>query len=86
MPIISLYGRPHAQDHGAPPARLEGCAQTHTRCPRCAIPLGGTPCPNPLCPEVHGQRAGACCAWCATTMAQARAGWDDGQHVAAHGA
>jgi hypothetical protein len=35
-----------------------------TRCQRCDIPLGFYPCPNPLCPEQHGQSAGALCAWC----------------------
>jgi hypothetical protein len=35
-----------------------------TRCHRCDIPLGSYPCPNPLCPEQHGQSAGMRCAWC----------------------
>jgi hypothetical protein len=34
------------------------------RCPQCDIPLGAWPCPNPLCPELHGQSAGDLCAWC----------------------
>ena len=34
------------------------------RCQRCDIPLGSGPCPNPLCPEQHGQSAGNLCAWC----------------------
>ena len=34
------------------------------RCPQCEIPLGAWPCPNPLCPELHGQSAGDLCAWC----------------------
>jgi hypothetical protein len=34
------------------------------RCSRCDIPLGAWPCPNPLCPELHGQSAGDLCAWC----------------------
>ena len=34
------------------------------RCSRCDIPLGAWPCPNPLCPELHGQSAGDLCVWC----------------------
>jgi len=34
------------------------------RCLQCDIPLGTWPCPNPLCPELHGQSAGDLCAWC----------------------
>jgi hypothetical protein len=34
------------------------------RCRRCDIPLGDWSCPNPLCPEMHGQSAGDLCAWC----------------------
>ena len=34
------------------------------RCSQCDIPLGAWPCPNPLCPELHGQSAGDLCAWC----------------------
>ena len=34
------------------------------RCPQCDIPLGAWTCPNPLCPELHGQSAGDLCAWC----------------------
>src|ERR671937_454949 len=34
------------------------------RCSQCEIPLGSWPCPNPLCPELHGQSAGDLCAWC----------------------
>jgi hypothetical protein len=34
------------------------------RCLRCDIPLGTWSCPNPLCPELHGQSAGDLCAWC----------------------
>jgi len=37
---------------------------TTPRCQRCDIPLGSGPCPNPLCPEQHGQSAGDLCAWC----------------------
>lgn len=37
---------------------------TTPRCPRCDIPLGAYLCPNPLCPEQHGQSAGGLCAWC----------------------
>ena len=37
---------------------------TLQRCQRCDIPLGPYLCPNPLCREPHGQRAGALCAWC----------------------
>lgn len=37
---------------------------TIQRCPRCDIPLGSGPCPNPLCPEQHGASAGELCAWC----------------------
>jgi len=50
------------------PMRLRGGAGTFggttPRCQRCDIPLGSGPCPNPLCPEQHGQSAGALCAWC----------------------
>jgi hypothetical protein len=34
------------------------------RCLRCDIPLGAWPCPNPLCPELHGESAGDLCVWC----------------------
>jgi hypothetical protein len=43
------------------PETLGGAIQ---RCPRCEIPLGSRPCPNPLCREQHGQSAGTLCAWC----------------------
>jgi hypothetical protein len=34
------------------------------RCRRCDILLGAWPCPNPLCPELHGESAGDLCVWC----------------------
>jgi len=34
------------------------------RCLRCDIPLGAWACPNPLCPELHGESAGDLCVWC----------------------
>src|SRR5215813_11773423 len=34
------------------------------RCSQCDILLGAWPCPNPLCPELHGQSAGDLCVWC----------------------
>ena len=34
------------------------------RCRRCDIPLGAWSCPNPLCPELHGESAGDLCVWC----------------------
>jgi hypothetical protein len=42
-----------------------GCIK---RCPRCDIPLGSHPCPNPQCREPHGQSAGALCTWCAHNL------------------
>jgi hypothetical protein len=50
------------------PVRLRGgvgtLGGTMQRCQRCDIPLGSGPCPNPLCPEQHGQSASELCAWC----------------------
>jgi hypothetical protein len=40
------------------------------RCLQCDIPLGAWPCPNPLCPELHGQSTGALCAWCRHKQAE----------------
>jgi hypothetical protein len=42
------------------------------RCLQCDIPLGAWPCPNPLCPELHGQSAGDLCAWCRHKQEEAR--------------
>jgi hypothetical protein len=42
------------------------------RCLQCDIPLGAWPCPNPLCPELHGQSAGDLCAWCHHKQEEAR--------------
>ena len=58
----------NAPRHPLHPVRLRvrpgPLAGTTPRCHRCDIPLGAYPCPNPLCPEQHGQRVGALCAWC----------------------
>ena len=41
------------------------------RCQRCGIPLGPSRCPNLVCDEMHGERAGTLCVWCYETQ-QAR--------------
>ncbi len=49
---------------------------TLPRCQRCDIPLGPSLCPNPLCREPHGQRAGALCTWCYQNSEEIRHGID----------
>ena len=67
------------------PGPLEG---TTLRCHRCDIPLGAYSCPNPLCPEQHGQSAGDLCAWCLHNHEARREmldiQWDEGHTEAAH--
>ena len=46
------------------------------RCQQCDIPLGSRPCPNPLCPEQHGQSAGDLCVWCSQNHAERGDGLD----------
>ena len=57
-------GRLHAR-----PGTLGGAMK---RCQQCDIPLGSRPCPNPLCPEQHGQSAGDLCAWCSQNHEEPR--------------
>jgi len=61
---------------------------TMKRCQRCDIPLGSQSCPNPLCPEQHGQSAGELCAWCLLNHEERREMRDipsyDGHTEAAH--
>jgi hypothetical protein len=49
---------------------------TLQRCQRCDIPLGSDLCPNPLCREPHGQRAGNLCTWCYQNSEDIRHGID----------
>jgi hypothetical protein len=45
-------------------------------CQQCDIPLGSRPCPNPLCPEQHGQSVGDLCIWCYQNSEERRDGID----------
>jgi len=68
MPTAPRFWTRDTRGRAPHPVRLRGGAGTRggamPRCQRCDIPLGSGPCPNPLCPEQHGQSAGALCVWC----------------------
>jgi hypothetical protein len=69
MQTASRFWTKNARRHPLRPVRLRvglgTLGETMARCHRCGIPLGSGPCPNPLCPEQHGQSAGGeICAWC----------------------
>ena len=81
----ALGHAPHPVRLHVRPGTLGG---TMKRCQRCDIPLGSRPCPNPLCPEQHGQSAGDLCVWCFGNHEERRAMMDipscDEQTEAAH--
>jgi hypothetical protein len=71
---MDALGRaPHLVRSPLGPDTLAGARQ---RCPRCDIPLGSHPCPNPQCREPHGQSAGALCSWCAHRLQEPLDGLD----------
>ena len=74
------YGQGTPEDLLLAPGRLHGRPGTSggvmRRCQRCDIPLGFRPCLNPLCPEQHGQSAGALCIWCSQNHEERREGID----------